>query len=221
MTTLVAPPPTRQRFKTFADLQERLGGVPEARIRLIPAPGTATLQDVLDVKAKEYRLCELVEGTLVEKAMGYSESTLAGAMIECLRIYNRQHRYGKVTAPDGTHELMPDLVRLPDVAITRWNRLPDQRMPTEAIPPVVPNLAVEILSRSNTVGEMRIKRGEYFGAGVELVWEVDPVRRTVAVYTTVDNPTILTATDTLDGGTVLPGFQLPLAVFFSELDEVP
>jgi Uma2 family endonuclease len=65
---------------------------------------------------------------------------------------------------------------------------------------------------------MRLKRQDYFSVGVRLVWEIDPVGRTVAVYTAPEGPTTRTEADTLDGGAVLPGFTLPLRDLFAELD---
>lgn len=56
---------------TVADLVELFGPIPAWRIRNQPAPGTATEQDVIDIEAREDRLCELVEGVLVEKTVGY------------------------------------------------------------------------------------------------------------------------------------------------------
>jgi Uma2 family endonuclease len=109
-------------------------------------------------------------------------------------------------------------VRIPDVAFTSWDRMPGRRRPPQPIPTLAPDLAVEILSRSNTVAEMRLKRQDYFAAGVRLVWEVDPEARTVSVYIAPANPTILTETDTIDGGAVLPGFTLSLRDLFGELD---
>jgi Uma2 family endonuclease len=110
------------------------------------------------------------------------------------------------------------LVRLPDVGFVSWDRLPGRRVPDEPIPNVVPDLAVEVLSPSNTAREMSRKRGEYFRAGVRLVWEIDPRTRTARVYTSETVFTDLTAGDELDGDPVLPGFRLPLAVLFAELD---
>ena len=78
--------------------------------------------------------------------------------------------------------------------------------------------AVEILSRSNTAAEMRLKRQDYFTSGVHLVWEVDPDARTVSVYTAPEGPVVLTEADVLDGGAVLQGFTLPLRDLFAELD---
>src|SRR5206468_1626606 len=85
-------------------------------------PGFALpLRDLLRPDA---RLCELVDGILVEKAMGYDESLLAVELIRILATFVLQHRLGEVTGPDGTMRLMPGLVRIPDVAFTSRARLP-------------------------------------------------------------------------------------------------
>jgi Uma2 family endonuclease len=80
-------------------------------------------------------------------------------------------------------------------------------------------LAVEVLSRKNTAREMERKRGEYFTAGVKLVWVVNPNRRTVTVFTSPGESREYAQSDTLDGGQVLPGFSLSLQTLFAELDQ--
>ena len=60
--------------RTVADLLERLGGIAAHRVLLDPMPGEATEQDVIDLHDRENRLFELVDGTLVEKVMGFDES---------------------------------------------------------------------------------------------------------------------------------------------------
>lgn len=205
-------------INTLADLLDRLGGVPLERIRFRPFPGTATVQDVIDIQRQEGKLCELVEGVLLEKAVEYNESSLAVFLAGLLNAFVIPRNLGLVTGPDGTVELMANLVRIPNVAFTSWGCLPGRQRPTEPVPLLAPNLAVEVLSRSNTPGEMAVKRQDYFTAGVELLWEINPSSRTVAVYTSVTNVTTLTAADTLDGGSVLPGFTLPVQDLFAELD---
>lgn len=204
-------------IRTLGDLIQRLG-VPPDRIRFRPAPGTATLQDVLDIHDHEGRLCELVDGVLLEKTVGYRESQLAVFLTALLNVFVVPKNLGIVTGADGMMELAADLVRIPDGAFVSWSRLPGRRRPSAPIPNLAPNLAVEVLSRSNSAGEMTAKRHDYFAAGVELVWEVDPDNRTVAVYTSPTTVRTLSASDTLDGGSVLPGFTLPLAQLFAELD---
>ncbi|VTR97676.1 Uncharacterized protein OS=Candidatus Entotheonella sp. TSY2 GN=ETSY2_34615 PE=4 SV=1: Uma2 [Gemmata massiliana] len=204
-------PPVR----TVADLLHRLGDIPADRVRFNPVPGTATVEDLL---RDENRRCELVDETLVEKPMGVRESLLAIYLGELIGPLVRRQNLGILTGADGTYELLSGLVRLPDLAFVSWDRLPGRRLPDEPVPNVVPDLAVEVLSASNTLGEMARKRGEYFKAGVRLVWEIDPRARTVRVYSSEVAFADLTGADTLDGGTVLPGFTQSLVQFFAELD---
>ena len=201
-----------------ADLAQRLGGVALSRIRTQPAPGTATVADVIEIQEREGVVCELIEGVLVEKAMGYSESSIGGIMYALLLAYVRSRNLGIVIPADGTVQLMPGVVRAPDVAFTSWNRYPGRRYPTARIPAIAPTLAVEVLSHINTLGEMTLKRQDYFASGVELVWEVDPETRTIDVYTSTTNVRTLTVADTLDGGAVLPGFAVAVGDVFAELD---
>jgi Uma2 family endonuclease len=212
---MAAPRAVRE---TLADLVKQLGGIPLDRIRLQPSPGTATERDVLDVERRENRLCELVDGVLVEKAMGFRESLLACALIEFLRAFVRPRKLGVVAGADGMMRLASGLVRIPDVSFVSWGRLPARRVPTTPIPRLAPDLAVEVISEGNTKREMERKLREYFEAGVLLVWLIDPKARTVAVYTAVDQFIVLGEKQTLDGGPVLPGFSLPLAQLFAELD---
>ncbi|MCC7424529.1 MAG: Uma2 family endonuclease [Planctomycetaceae bacterium] len=188
------------------------------RIRLDPFPGTASVNDVVRLHDKEGLLCELIDGILVEKPMGFEESTLASILVEFLSAWVRKQNLGLVTSPDGMVEIQIDLVRIPDVSYISWNRLPGRRRPKKAVPRVVPNLVAEILSKSNTRTEMKRKRVECFDAGVELFWEIDPKKRVVRVYTAADAYTTLSEDHVLDGGAVLPGFELPLSEFFGELD---
>jgi Uma2 family endonuclease len=204
--------------ETLADLVRQLGGIPLKRIRLRPLPGTATERDVLAVERRENRLCELVDGVLVEKAVGFRESLVACALIEFLRAFVRPRKLGVVAGPDGMVRLTSGLVRIPDVSFVSWDRLPGRRVPSKPIPRLAPNLAVEVLSETNTKREMARKLREYFKAGVVLAWLIDPKARTVTVYTAVDHSVVLDETQTLDGAPVLPGFHLPIAELFAVLD---
>jgi Uma2 family endonuclease len=220
MSTATANAPTTaiDRPRNLNDLVERLGGIPLSRILVDPAPGTATEADLLDVKRQFNRLYELVDGVLVEKDMGYVESILAGALIQILRNFVVPRNLGLVSSPDGSIRLFPGLIRIPDVAFASWDRFPDRRIPKEPIPSLAPDLVIEVLSESNTLTEMERKRGEYFAAGVQLIWEVDPDTRTVVVYTPDGTVNRLNISQSLDGGVVLPGFVLEIGELFSELD---
>ena len=202
---------------TTVSLSQRLG-VPSNRIRLSPAPATATVEDVIHIQDHEGVSCELIDGTLVEKTVGLLESGLGMFLGRLLAEFVDTHNLGLVTGEAGTFELMPHLVRIPDVAFTSWDRFPGRCYPTAPVPAIAPNLAVEVLSHSNTPREMALKRRDYFAAGVELVWEVDPSNRTVVVYTSPAAMRTLTVADTLDGAPVLPGFAVGVGVVFAQLD---
>ncbi len=72
---------------TIADLLASLGRVSPARVRLRPFPGTATERDVIAVHDRENRLCELVDGTQVEKVMGFDLSRFAVVLAAYLVTY--------------------------------------------------------------------------------------------------------------------------------------
>ncbi len=206
-------------IRTLADLQHRLGDIPPGRIRMDPPPGTATAADVTRLQEKEGVLCELVDGVLVEKTMGLRESILAIWIARLLGDFADKHNLGFIAGEAGTMEMLPELVRIPDVSFLAWDRLPGRKIPREPIPELAPNLAVEVLSDSNTPAEMKRKRRDYFEAGVELVWEVDPDARSVVVWISArESTTLADPADTLDGGDVLPGFATTLRELFKELD---
>jgi Uma2 family endonuclease len=210
------PPSPPEGPATVGELLKRLGGIPAWRVRLHPTPGTATEKDVIKILDGNERLCELVEGTLVEKPMGYEESKVAITIAAALHIHVRPRKLGIVTGEGGPVKLFAGLVRMPDVAFASWDRFPGRKRPKEPIPYLAPELAVEVLSKSNTRAEMRRKLEEYFGAGVRLVWMVDPRKRTVRVHTSMEDSVLLEEGQSLDGGDVLPGFSISLEEIFAE-----
>jgi Uma2 family endonuclease len=200
---------------TIADLLEQLGDIAPKRIRAKPPPGTATEQDLLDIRRREKRPYELVDGVLVEKARGFLESSLACDLIKLLGIFLDRHKLGFLTGPNGAVRLMPGLVRIPDISFIAWKQLPTRERPRDPIPDLAPALAVEVLSEGNTEKEMARKVREYFRSGVELVWLVDDQQRTIYVYTAPDQRILLTEEESRDGGDVLPGLRLPLRDIFA------
>lgn len=209
------PTTERESLETLADLMDRLGNVPLNRIRLHPFPGTATMEDVLRLSEGEpKRLCELIDGVLVEKVNGHLESRLAARLLHLLLNYLDEHDLGIVVGADGPHQILDDQVRFPDVAYIAYERIPESADPATPIPRWIPSLAVEIISPSNTRAEMRRKLENYFEAGIELAWYVDPSLRTVRVYHSVESVVTLTDADELNGEHILPGFHLSIRDWF-------
>jgi len=203
----IAPPD----IKTLADLRKRLGGISLERIWFHPAPGTATEKDVVEAEERENRLCELVDGTLVEKAVGFEEARLALRLGRLIDTYVDQNDLGICVGADGMMRIAAGLVRIPDLSFIAWDKLPGRESPQEPIPDLAPDLAVEVLSEGNTKAEMARKVREYFAAGVRLVWLIDPRKRTARVFSALEKSALVRADQALDGGDVLPGFVLPLS----------
>ncbi len=203
---------------TVGDLLERFGPIPLWRIRRDPVPGTACEHDVVEIQRREKRLCELVDGILVEKPTGYEESLIAAEIIRLLGNFVDRHKLGLVAGEGGMLKLAKGLVRIPDVSFIATGRLPGGKPPRQPIPKRVPNLAVEVLSTSNTTREMERKLVDYFDAGVELVWFVDSRSRTIEAFTAIDKSVLYASAQTVTGAPVLPRFRLKLQDLFAKLD---
>lgn len=106
--------------------------------------------------------------------------------------------------------------RRPDAAFVSYQRWPKSQRPPESENawPVVPDLAVEVVSPTDYAEDLLEKVEEYLRAGVRLVWVVYPRRELLQVYQSLTQIRGLTRQDELDGGDVLPGFRLPLAALF-------
>jgi Uma2 family endonuclease len=220
-STLKPPPnvsidPAIANLETVADLLKRLGGIPANRVRWKPFPGTATEKDLIAVvDGPERRLCELVDGTLVEKAVGFFEDRLGGVLLYFIETYLEEHDFGFCVGAQALMRIVPGRVRLPDVSFISWGKVPNHEVPTAPIAKLAPDLAVEVLSKSNTRREMKAKREEYFKGGTRLVWEIDPKKQSARVYTSPKQFQEIGPDGALDGGDVLPGFILPLKRLFT------
>lgn len=211
-------PPSIQlpREWKLSNLLARLGDVDPERIRLHPWPGLATDEDCSESKDRFGCLCEMVEGVLVEKIMGWEEARLASALAHLIEVYLERHPLGIVFGPDGPVRVELRVIRMPDVSFVSWDQLPDneQEMPAGPIMELVPDLAVEVISQSNRPGEMEVKLQEYFEAGVKLVWYIYPKDRTAKLFTALDRFTEIEVDGILDAREVLPGFRLKLRTLF-------
>ncbi len=205
--------------RTIANLLEGLGDIPPERVRLSPFPASA--DDVARIWDRERRLFELVDGVLVEKPMGFWESRVAIILGYFFEKFLENANLGIVAGEAGMVQLQFGLVRIPDLSFVSWKRLPGRRIPRKPVPALVPDLAVEVLSASNTEAEIRRKLREYFAAGVRLVWVIDPETRTACAYTSLKRVRNIPADGVLEGGKVLPGFSLALQELFDRAERGP
>jgi Uma2 family endonuclease len=135
-----------------------------------------------------------------------------------MQVYGEAQQQGQAAHEQLFLILVPDdpeRQRRPDAAFVSYQRWPaDRPLPHTDPWPVVPDLAAEVVSKSNPAEEMLEKMADYFQAGVQLVWLIYPRRQQVYVYESPTQVRILAQADELDGGAVLPGFRLPLASLF-------
>ena len=203
---------------TASDVIAHFGDIPIARIRTSPPPGEATEADVIELHDRHNRLFELIDGTLVEKAIGWQESYLAAYIATILNNFVQPKNLGMVFGSDGMLRLKREQIRIPDVSFVSKQRFAGRDVLPTAFWELGCDLAVEVISPSNTRREMERKLGDYFNAGVAVVWLVYPKEREVVVYSAPNQSTVLQGDDVLDGGTLLPGFSITVARIFAELD---
>ena len=163
-------------------------------------------------------LYEVIDGRVVEKPMGVYEVWLAAWVCKRLDRFLDLTPLGRAV-PEMIFDLRPtiDRERRPDVAFVsfdRWAR--NRQVPQARSWAVVPDLAIEIVSPTNTADEVADKLGEYFMVGVRSVWVVYPRQRNVYAYTSPKEVRVLTEGDELDGGNVLPGFSIPVQTIFEQ-----
>jgi Uma2 family endonuclease len=109
-----------------------------------------------------------------------------------------------------------DTIRSPDAAFVRAERIPAAGIPFGWFP-FAPDLAVEVLSASDTASVLHEKLDDYLAAGTTVIWVIDPARRTVEVHAADAPVRRLREGDTLDGTPVLPDFRCAVAELFEGL----
>src|SRR5688500_1708995 len=132
---------------TAVDLAERFGPIPIDRIVNRPRPGQATEKDAIDLADRKVRFCELVDGILVEKAMGVFESLIAIEIARLIGNFARPRNLGVVIGEAGMLRLAPGLIRMPDVAFLAKAKFPGGKIPRNSAWSLAPDLAVEVLSK--------------------------------------------------------------------------
>jgi len=162
-------------------------------------------------------LHEVVDGQITEKEMGARQLSIAFELAFHLGIFTRMEQAGH-TVMEMLFELGDaGIRRRPDVAFISAGRWPaDLEAPESNAWGVVPDLAVEVVSPTNTFDEIHEKTQDYFDAGVRQVWIVSTRTRTIQVYDTPTSMRQYGMNDTLTAQPVLPGFQLPIATLFSK-----
>jgi Uma2 family endonuclease len=159
---------------------------------------------------------ELVRGELrVTPPAGGPHGVASTNLVLMLGIHVRSHALGRVFADAIGYELMrlPHTVRVPDVSFVRAERLPPDGIGPGLLK-FAPDLAVEVLSPSETASELEEKLDDYLVSGTPLIWVVDPIRRTVMIVSADAPVRWLHEGDMLDAGSVIPGFACAVSDIF-------
>jgi Uma2 family endonuclease len=159
--------------------------------------------------------CELIRGELrMMSPSGAHHGLVAGNLFMAIAGHVRAHGLGRAFAAETGFQICkdPDTVRAPDVAFVRAGR---PAAPARGFYPGAPDLAVEVLSPDDRPGYVREKVAEWLESGARAVWVVDPGDRTVTVHELHREAKRLCETDTLRGGSVLPGFEMPVPTIFA------
>jgi Uma2 family endonuclease len=174
-----------------------------------------TIED-LAALPPEFDRYELIEGELVEVSPASGDHGEVGSELHGrLWAYLHGRIVGRLFILDPGFVIArnPDTLLAPDIAFVSAERLaPGQRFPQYV--GFAPDLAIEVVSPSNSRRELQRKVRLYLAAGTRLIWLVRPAQRTVTVIGRDQPERVLTENDTLDGGAVLPGFTLPLRELF-------
>ena len=162
---------------------------------------------------------ELVSGELIDMGNSGMEHGGIGSFLGgLLAIYVRQHKLGFVCDSSTAFTLKTGNKRSPDVSFVSKERLKGLKRPPRGFFQGSPDLAVEILSPSNTVEEIHTKIVEYFENGTCLIWVIHPDEKYVLVYHAPEPDRLLRPQDSLEGGAIIPGFSMSVAELFEEWD---
>jgi Uma2 family endonuclease len=163
---------------------------------------------------EEDKRYELDEGELIEMTRpAYRHNRALQILLFELMLYFRSHPIGEALNSENLYALSPRTRRAPDVAVILGDRR--EELWDAKVIPIIPDIAVEVLSPSETTRQIHRKLKQYFEAGVKEVWLIDPQSREAEIWT---GPTLpdkfLGEGDTLTSP-LLPEFAVTLAALFS------
>jgi Uma2 family endonuclease len=143
----------------------------------------------------------------------YAHGAVITNLGAALHAFDPDHRTGHSFGPQTTYPMVGEPpVREPDLTWVRADRLPAD---LNVDPDSPPDLAVEIVSRSDTHANTDARVRQYLASGVSMVWIIDPWLRTVIVYRPRAHSLILEEPDMLSGDPIIPGFAIPVAALFT------
>ncbi|MDE0427045.1 MAG: Uma2 family endonuclease [Candidatus Poribacteria bacterium] len=175
---------------------------------LPPDTATMTLEEFLESDLEGY---EYIKGELVPvPPTSMEHGDISMNLISPLNSYIRENQLGRVYIPDTGFKVR-ERVLIPDIAFLSNEHIPEDRSKASPVPP---DLAVEVVSPTDIWHQVEEKAFAYLEAGTQLVWVIKPRSKTVTVYRSETDITLLTRNDTLTGEQVIEGFSCQVAELF-------
>jgi Uma2 family endonuclease len=178
------------------------------------SPARTITDDELLQLPKDGNKYEVVDGELVvSPGAGYPHEAIVAELLTRLRSFANERRLGEVLPSNLLYVLPSGNRRGPDISFVAAERATALSRET-VFPKFAPDLAVEVLSPSDSPRRVQDKVGEYLEAGVRLVWVIDPENRRAVIYRALSSVDRIDPSGELDGEDVLPGFRCPLTDLF-------
>jgi Uma2 family endonuclease len=180
---------------------------------IAPEQSQFTLEQLLASDARGR--FELIDGQLEQVNVSNLSVDVGAQLLALLVAFCKAHDLGRVFGADSYYQCFPEgerKARKPDVSFIANERLPPDWM-EQSFFTIAPDLAVEVLSTNDTAYEIDRKIADYLSVGVRLIWEINPVERTVMIHRLDGTVQKLHDQDQLNGENVIPGFQCKVADF--------
>ncbi|MBW4526085.1 MAG: Uma2 family endonuclease [Phormidium tanganyikae FI6-MK23] len=162
---------------------------------------------------------ELINGQIKVLDSAGMEHSYISALVGCsIGRYSFNRKLGVVCDSSTAFKMSSGNQRSPDVSFVAKDRLKGLKQLPKGFFDGAPDLAVEVISPSNTFEEIHQKSVEYFESGSRLVWVINPDEESIVIYRGTTPDRLLKRTDFLEGEEVVDGFRLAIAELFTELD---
>ncbi len=180
-----------------------------------------TVDEFWEMAADPGHRYELVDGELVDMDGAPRHGRMTGHIFVLVNSHITLNDLPLDAGVTTGFQMDPYTLRVPDVHVTRWDRMAEYDEDAGGWPRFAPDVAIEVVSPSNTPAELARKTEEYFANGAQAVWIADPVPRTVAIRRPVAPEQVFGVGDVLTGEPEIPGFTCDVAEIFAILDRMP
>lgn len=162
--------------------------------------------------------CELIDDQLLIDPTGYNHEYIGARLLIKMAVHAERHKLGSVCGSSLGCWMVSGNMLSPDISFIRRDRLPATPAERKKFFQGAPDIVVEVVSPWDRTSRLTEKKEDYFLSGARLLWVVNPEEKTIQVNRDASAPGLPTEKDVLDGEEVLPGFRLPVAELFCDMD---